>query len=439
MVRGRAGSIWLSAAIIGCCLGLAACGSGHPRHHVRAVKRHPGPSRPQVLDIYSSLPLVGPAAADVIAVADGIRLALRQAGGRAGSFVIHYRSLDDARSGHGAWDAGATATSARRVLSDPSAIMMIGDFDSRASEISIPILDQAGIPQVSPASAYVGLTERVPGATALGEPARYYPSGDRTFLRTIPNDSVQAAAQLLALRQAGCARLAVVYDRAGGTYGQVLAALIALERSAYGIALVSSTPISPRTTNLRLLAQAVRARGAGCVAYEGASAETALGLALSVHLFTPSARIIASDRVCTSDWTKPGVGGATTAAVSPDLLCTSPTLPLPAYPGGRQFLSAWRTAYGPGTPGRYAIYGYETMALALDTIASLRSAGNSRAAVLRALFGIRHRRGVLGEYGFDSEGDITLRTYGLYRVGPTGTPVLARVLSPPSVYAGAAR
>lgn len=439
MPRGRVGAIWLATAIACCCLALAGCGGGQPRHHPRTVNRHPGPSKPKVLDIYSSLPLVGPAAADGIAVADGIRVALAQAHGRAGSFVIRYRSLDDARLGRGAWDAGATAAGARRVLGDPAAIMMIGDIDSGASEISIPILNQAGIPQVSPASAYVGLTERVPGATALGEPSRYYPSGDRTFLRTIPNDSVQAAAQLLALRQAGCARLAVTYDRTDSTYGQALSALIGLERSAYGIALVSSSPINPHTTNLRLVAQAIKARGAGCVAYEGASTQTALGLALTVHLFMPGARIIASDRVCTSDWTKPGVGGATTAAVSPDLLCTAPTLPVPAYPGGHQFLSAWRSTYGPAIPGRYAIYGYETMALALDTIASLRSAGNSRTALLRALFGVRHRRGVLGEYGFDSEGDTTLRSYGLYRVGAMGSPVLVRVLSPPSVYVGSAR
>jgi hypothetical protein len=42
--------------------------------------------------------------------------------------------------------------------------------------VSIPILDAAGLAQVSSANTYVGLTMSLPDRAA-GEPGKYYPSG----------------------------------------------------------------------------------------------------------------------------------------------------------------------------------------------------------------------------------------------------------------------
>jgi hypothetical protein len=40
---------------------------------------------------------------------------------------------------------------------------------------------------------------------------------------------------------------------------------------------------------------------------------------------------------------------------------------------------------------------------------------------------------VLGTYGFDSNGDTTLRSYGLYKVGPTSDPVFVKTITPAHV------
>ena len=61
------------------------------------------------LTVYSSLPLQGasrPQSEDVI---NGIKLALKQEGGKGGDFTIKYESLDDATAAAGQWDAGATS------------------------------------------------------------------------------------------------------------------------------------------------------------------------------------------------------------------------------------------------------------------------------------------------------------------------------------------
>src|SRR5262249_12889134 len=118
------------------------------------------------------------------------------------------------------------------------------------------------------------------------------------------------------------------------------------------------------------------------------------------------------------------------AAIDPLLECTVATLNLESYPGGKDFLASYKAKFGGAEPDPYAIYGYEAMKLGLDTIASLGANGGSKADVLKALFAIPSRSSVLGTYGFDKNGDTTLKSYGLYKVGPGGDPVFDETLTP---------
>src|SRR4051812_15594729 len=134
------------------------------------------------VDVYSSLPLTGASTAQTKPLVNGIKLALDQAGGKAGQFTVNYTSLDDATAQAGEWDPGQCASNARKAASDPNLVYYIGEFNSGCSEVTIPILNRAGIPQVSPANTYVGLTKSDSGVTAAGEPEKYYPTGNRTYL-----------------------------------------------------------------------------------------------------------------------------------------------------------------------------------------------------------------------------------------------------------------
>ncbi len=129
--------------------------------------------------------------------------------------------------------------------------------------------------------------------------------------------------------------------------------------------------------------------------------------------------------MCTSTWTNPKMGGVP-ASIDPLIECTVATQDLSAYPGGKAFLAAYKAKYGPTPPDPYAIYGYEAMKLGLDTIASLGANGDSKAAVLAALFAVKSRNSVLGTYGFNKNGDTTLKSYGVYKVGSTGRPGVLR-------------
>src|SRR5262249_59321239 len=114
------------------------------------------------VDFYSSLPMQGAWSAQTGPLVNGIKLALSQAGNKAGQWTVNYQVLDDSTAAAGKWDPGQTAANARKVASDPKAVYYMGEFNSGASEVSIPILNEAGIPHVSPANQYVGLTTNLP-------------------------------------------------------------------------------------------------------------------------------------------------------------------------------------------------------------------------------------------------------------------------------------
>ncbi len=84
----------------------------------------------------------------------------------------------------------ASAANARLAAQDSTAIGFIGDLDSGATRVSLPITNQAEIPQISP------------GSTAIDLPGeRYRPSDQQTFARVVPSAAVlQRAATGLAQR-----------------------------------------------------------------------------------------------------------------------------------------------------------------------------------------------------------------------------------------------
>jgi branched-chain amino acid transport system substrate-binding protein len=414
----------LSRAVVGClailtAAALGACGGGGNNTSSGGADAT-GPAG-KIVDIYSSLPLQGPAAAEGASIVDGIKLALAQSGGNAGPFKVEYTSLDDSRGSTG-WDASQTAENAGKAAADPRAVYYIGEFDDGASEVSMPILNEAGIPQVSPANTYVALTASAPG--------NYWPTGTRSYLRIVPTDSVQAAADLLAMHEAGCTRVAVASDQEA--YGTGLAKLIDLQKGYYGIDIVSDTGIDPSAQSFRSYALTLKGLRADCLLIAGVVSMGVVELTKEIHAELPAAKFFGPADMCTSAWTNAKDGGVP-PAVDPLIRCTQVTQSVTAYPGGKAFLAAYKAKYPGSNPGPYAILGYEAMRLGLSTIALLGANGDSKSAVLSELFATTGRHSVLGTYSFNKVGDTTLRSIGLYKVGATANPTFDKTLTPARV------
>lgn len=379
----------------------------------------------ETVTVYSSLPMHGVDRTPARAVKRGIRLALEDAGGRAGLFDVRYVPLDDSSRRAGAWDPVRESQNARRAATDEGAVAYIGAFNSGATAISLPILNEGGVLQVGPTNTATGLTRDEPGAEP-GAPEKYYPTGDRTYVRVIPRSTVQGAALALLMQEEGCERAYLLHD--GMTYGRGLAKTARRSARARGVAVVGFAAIHPRASNYRNLAGAIDDRQADCMLYGGFTANNAVRLFRDVARAVPDAQLFGSDGVTDLGFTDPRQGGLPPRVARKTWL-THPALDHEAYPtAGQDFFTRYRDRYGAGAR-RHGIYGYEAMSLVLDAIARAGAQGDDPAAVVAAAFATRDRDSVLGTYSIDRFGDTTIRDYGAYRIAD-GALLWDRVVRP---------
>jgi branched-chain amino acid transport system substrate-binding protein len=398
---------WLATACLlgGLALGVGACGGDDGDGGGAAG------SGGKTLTIYSSMPLQGASSPQTKAIVNGMKLALDQAGGKAGKHTIKYVSLDNSTAQAGTWTPEATQANARKAALDDTTAVYLGEFNSGAAAVSIPILNEAGVPQISPANTAVGLTVDEPGATA-GEPDKYYPSGQRTYARIAIRDSIQAPALLSVMKEDGCTKVELTNDKE--VYGAGLAEAVEAAKGDFGIDIIANDAIDKNAPNYRSLAQKSAAAGVDCFLFSGITGNNAGQLYKDFAAAIPKLKLYGPDGVCESGFVDPKKGGIP-ASVGSRFKCTSPSLPpseLP--PEGQAFYRDYADKYGGETPDPYAIYGYEAMRLALDAIQ--RSGSGEKADIVKALFETKDRRGVLGTYSIDKNGDTTLTDRSLESV-----------------------
>ncbi len=387
---------------------LSGCGSG--------AQRAGNKIRGRTLTIWVSVPLDGAAAVSGEAVVRGAALALRVHGSRIGRYRIVMHHLDDSDPTTDRWDPGQTAGDARIAMREPSTIAYIGDFNSGASAVSIPLLNPLGIAEISPASTAVGLTSDASGANA-GEPQKYYPTGERTFVRLPPSDLVQAHVQISLQRRYGCKATYVLED--GEVDGDDAAdTFVAQAGAADGISVSGQQSYDPTATSYAALGQAVAQSGTSCVLLAAIPDANTASLATQIAAAVPGARLFATAALATSTFAD-ALRGGIPLALDSRLLITAPA-PNPA--GRARVLAAsferrYEQMYGQPEP--VAIFGYEAMSLLLDAISRATRHGRiqaERSRVVSALLATRARRSVLGDYSVQADGDTTLDTYGVYRI-----------------------
>ena len=379
--------------------GVAACGSKKNSSSTSSS------SGSKSLTIYSSLPLQGDSRPQSQSVINGEKLALEAGGGKAGAYTIKYVSLDDSTAAAGKWDAGAVSNNARKASQDSSTIAYLGEFNSGASAISIPILNQAGILQVSPSNTAFGLTKSGPGADK-GEPDKYYPTGKRNYGRVVPIDDIQGQAQATYQADKGCKSTYILNDKE--VYGKGVASTTQTALQDAGkVKVAGNEGIDTKAANFRTLAQKIKASGADCMFFGGITQNKAVQVFTDVNAANPQMKLFGPDGVAESPFT---------TKLSPNVqrltFVTNPTLDPKLYPeSGQQFFKDYKAKYGID-PEPYAIYGYEAMSVVLDSITRAADKGNDRQSVIDAFFQTKDKESVLGTYSIDEFGDTTLTDYG---------------------------
>jgi len=378
--------------------------------------------------VYSSFPLQGPSRPQAEAMDNGAKLALQQAKGRAGAFKVTFKPLDDSVAQSGTWDPSQTSSNAREAVLDPRGVAYLGEYNSGATALSLPLTNAADMPQITVSSA-VGLTQGGPG-TEPGEPAKYYPTGTRTLVRVSATDNVQGKLLAQVAQDDGCSNLAVVDDRE--VFGKGLASVVTAAARKADLPVVAATGIDKQAANYRALAASLATQNTACFVFTGCTASNAAQLYKDVARALPSARLYGSDCVLTEDFYDPAKGGLP-GDVGSRVLITAQVLPPEQYgPKGRKVFADYTRTYGDKHPDTYAIYGYELMELALrgleqasQDVGPDAKIASIRTATRKATYGLRDYKGALGTYSVTPAGDLTLGNLAVYRI-QNGAPHFER-------------
>jgi branched-chain amino acid transport system substrate-binding protein len=334
------------------------------------------------LDVVASQP---PGAADTVSsdVLDAEKLALEQAGAKAGSFIV--KLISD----HG----DEVSASARSAVQDKRAIAYLGEIAPGTSGASLQITNQVGLLQLSPSDTAIYLTQATPAVS--NSPNHYYPANGtyhHTFARVVATTAAEAKALVADMQARHVSKLFVSSDA-----------------TAYGTSIADEVRQGAGAQKISLASSAGDADGIFYGAVDGPAAKEALDkLAASnvgAKLFVPSA--LYDDTF---------VAGLSPAAQK-NLYVSSPGVPAAGEnAAAKAFTSAFRTTYG-HAPQPQAIYGYETMSALLAVLKSLGANANSRAQVVARFRGLKDRQSALGTYSLDS-GDSNVASFVIAH--PTG-------------------
>lgn len=363
--------------------------------------RSGGVGDPKVIKIVSSLPRTGSAKAQTDTIVNGIKIALEEAGWRAGDFEIVYADWDDATAGAGQWTAEAETANAARAVRDSDVMVYIGTYNSGAAKISMPILNKAHLLMISPANTWPGLTK--PDKGDPGEPAIYRPTGEVNYVRMVPTDDLQGPLGAAWAKEQGVKRVYVLDDNE--VYGKGIATLFIEACQDLGIEVLGHESIDSKAQEFKPLMATIKGEKPDLVYFGGTTQTKAGQIAKDMVAAGLDCKLMVPD-AC---YEEAFITSAGAENVNDRCLVTFGGLPPDRLTGaGKEFVEKYKAKYG-GPPEGYAIYGYEAGKVAVEAIK--RAGVKDREAIVKAALEIKDfDQGALGTWSFDDNGDTTLRT-----------------------------
>ncbi|MBI3333479.1 MAG: branched-chain amino acid ABC transporter substrate-binding protein [Candidatus Omnitrophica bacterium] len=347
----------------------AGCGKGQP-----------------VIKIGFAGPLTGDQAAQGTDMLHGAELAVDQAAA-AGPIVpglrVELAALDDARN------PAMAVSVAKRLAADPNVVAVVGHLNSSCTKPASAIYHEAGVLHVNPVSSNPEISRQ----------------GFDNFFRICPTDDLQGpAAARFAMERLGARRIFVIDDLT--TYGRGLANEFIKAARGRGAEILGHEGITQGEKDFTPLLIKVKMINPELIYFAGMFPEAALLLKQRFALQIP-AHFLGGDGLF-----EPTLIDLAGAEAAEGAYVTTLGGDIRQAPAAGDFVRAFEAKYG--HLGAYSSYSYEATRIVLEAIR--RAGRKDRPAVLAAMQQMKSYSGILGTHTFDSKGDTTLRTIGIYTI-----------------------
>jgi branched-chain amino acid transport system substrate-binding protein len=362
----------------------------------------------KTLKITSDLPLQGSDRVQTTQMVRAIEFVLKQENNKAGDYTVEYKSYDDSTAAAGKWDEAKCAENARTYV-DQDVVGVIGTYNSGCAAIIIPILNEIPIAMISPANTAVGLTH-TGASTESGEPDKYYPSGERNYVRVVASDDNQGKVGVQYFQDKLGAKSVYILDDKE-LYGKGVADEMEAAAKAAGLKVAGHEGWDPATQNYRSLMTKIKASGADGIYLGGISTNNGGQLVkdkVAIVGDNKKVPMIGSDGFVLSslfdEAGKDKVEG---------MYGTAPTLPLEKLgPKGKQFIKDFQAEEGGKNIEVYSIYAAAAAQVLLDAIAK---SDGTQADIVAKVRETDLADSVVGPIKFDENGDIEGGTETVYQ------------------------
>src|SRR5215210_5947951 len=372
-----------------------------------------GTGQPDAL-VVSDLPLQGTLRADTLPMSQAVALTLKRHGFRAGRFSVGYQSCDDSTAEAGFSDEQRCRRNPRAYAADPRVVGIIGGADSYCTSLETTVANRARggpLAMISVTATAPDLT-RAGTMTERGAPARYFPSGQRSFARVIPADDTHGAAAAVLAHDLGLHRIFVVDDRQ--PYGGAVADVFDRAARRVGVGLIGRATWAGGRPAARLIRRIDRAGPDGVlISVQAFDANGGRLVRALRRTLGPDVVLIGIDGLKPVGLLRKGAGRAADGLYLTSYLIPSAKLSR----SGREFLREFEQTQRGGSSPYWALYAAQATEVLLAAIA--RSDG-TRASITRELFATRLTDGPLGPAAIDRNGDVTPARIPVYRIDPPG-------------------
>jgi branched-chain amino acid transport system substrate-binding protein len=341
---------------------------------------------------------------------------VKQAGGAAGGYAIEVPDsavYDDALNG--AHDPQTGANNMTKIVGEPDVIAVIGPLNSSVAKAQIPISNEGGLLQCSPANTNPDLTKGAPAAEIRTKPNNY--------IRVVTTDDVQGPAASQYIYDVLKKTTVYIIDDTE-TFGKGVADAFEADFVARGGTVVKHDAAPKTTQDYVSIMTAAKALNPQAIYFGGVTA-------------TGGARILlAAAQVGLGDVPYVGPDGINdgNGETKDSFLNLAATAANNAYstlagigdfPGKAQFDTDYKAEYGIDATG-YAGTGYACAQVVIDAI---NRAGATSPADMTALKEAVRVAGtdtaakyatIVGEITFTEEGDTSQKIVSIYSVDPAG-------------------
>ena len=359
----------------------------------------------KTIKIGIDLPVSGADASTGIPTRNGAVQAIEEANakGLPGGYKLAAFDLDDAVSG--VHDPAQGAQNTKQFISDASVLAMIGPFNSNVAKAEIPLTNDAGLVQISPANTNTGLTKGDDAAKL-----RTSHPDTNAFFRDCTTDDRQGAAGAQFARKLGFKKAFIVDDNE--TYGKGLADVFEAQFESLGGTVLGHEHLTPKQQDFKALLTKGRALAPDVVFYGGTTASGG-GLLRKQMGDANMAQVpfVGGDGISDRQFVDTAgslANGAYYTVAAPEAT---------KLPSATAFVNAykkrWNAEVGPYSANAYAAAKIEIAAI---TKALGGGAEPTRAAVLANVAATHDFDTPIGKIGFDKNGDTTDPILSLYKI-----------------------